>query len=265
MKHTISLALYLFILITVFCNMFHLYALDKKEADINISAFYSTQISVNKTNFQPFLDGIAIDKCWQKEKKIRFLSDKTGQSIYLQICRNDKMLFLKIEYSIDSYNNSYQNWHWNPIIQAYEPGSEQEETLSIILQSENSDITDVWCWRAARTNPAGKADDMFFDKKGKLNFDSGTICWYSRFFGNYVGEALPRFYIHSPAGSAGDVNASGEYNGKTLTIEFSRDLDTGNFDDIQFLPGHSYKIAILRTRVTQDIISQIHFTKIEFQ
>jgi hypothetical protein len=246
-------------------NVFHLHASDSTMVDNTISAYYSNKISVIQTEFQPFLDGLSIDECWQKAKKFTFCSDNTDQKIYLQICRNEKMLFLKIEYSIDDYRDSYQNWHWNPVIQAYEPGSEFEETLSIALQDENSQISDIWCWRAARTNPAGKTDDMFFNKNGKLKFDSGTLCWYSRFFGNYVGEALPRFYIQSPSGSVCDVNASGVYNGKTLTIEFSRNLFTGNNDDIQLNPAHSYRIAIIRGRISQKTIQEIHFTKIEFQ
>jgi hypothetical protein len=131
-------------------NVFHLHASDSTMVDNTISAYYSNKISVIQTEFQPFLDGLSIDECWQKAKKFTFCSDNTDQKIYLQICRNEKMLFLKIEYSIDDYRDSYQNWHWNPVIQAYEPGSEFEETLSIALQDENSQISDIWCWRAAR-------------------------------------------------------------------------------------------------------------------
>jgi hypothetical protein len=221
--------------------------------------FNGTVIS-RPTEQQPFLDGLSLDACWRNTEKYTFTTENSSDLLYLQICRNSSMIFLKIEYYLETFRNTYQNWHWNPVIQAYEPGSEQEETIYIVLKDNTSGVSDIWCWRAARTNPAKKADDMYLGQDGKIYFDNGKLTWFSRFFGNYVGEALPRFYIQPPSGSTADVNATGVFNGKILTIEFSRLLNTGHNDDITLIPGHSYGIAVLRNM--PDISSEKHFTKL---
>ena len=53
-----------------------------------------------------------------------------------------------------------------------------------------------------------------------------------------------QFPSQKPAGSAGDVQAKGEYAGGKWTVEFKRKLSTGNKDDTVFAAGKSYGIAV---------------------
>jgi hypothetical protein len=53
---------------------------------------------------------------------------------------------------------------------------------------------------------------------------------------------LPRFYQRVPDGSAADVRAKGKYDKKTMTVEFSRAINTGHNDDESLVDSFFIKL-----------------------
>lgn len=221
-------------------------------------------IIVTKISRPPFLDGIAVDECWQQTPatKISIINGGKPLLISLKACRNNKKVYFLIQYPTEKEDRKHQSWHWDPVQQAYIPGNEKEETFTIILaqQKQNNKKADIWIWRAARTDPVNKADDLIYQQcdlvdfpKKSISMDKGENCWFSKYFGDFAGEELPRFYNKTPKGSLADVSAKGSWDMNYLSIEFSRLLNTRNQDDIQLQPGRYY-IQILRgTPEIQDI------------
>lgn len=224
----------------------------KKTAEkANTSLTKTDNITVSKIKVPPFLDGISMDKCWREIPgyALMFTQGKNQQEIKLKACTDNSKIFFLIEYQTESENRQHQIWHWDPVRQAYIPGTEKEEVFTIILaeKPDNNSKADIWIWRAARTDPVNKADDLFYFESDKINqspkniiMDKGEICWFSKYFGDYAGTQLPRFYNRTPKGSAADVSAKGNWDKKHLKIEFSRLLGTGNKDDIPLKKGTFY-------------------------
>jgi hypothetical protein len=199
--------------------------------------------------------------------KVRVSNGRHPQEISLKACSDGKKIFFLLQYKTGSENRKHRAWHWDPVLRAYIPGKEQEETFSIVIarSSGGNKKADIWIWRAARTDPVNKADDLFYMEPGLVNqpdrtiiMDNGTICWFSKYFGNYAGLELPRFYNRAPEGSTGDVSAKGRWDLHQLSIEFSRLLDTGNSDDISLKPG-IYYIKFFRGVPSPDMINATPF------
>jgi len=117
---------------------------------------------------------------------------------------------------------------------------------------------DVWLWSAARTNPAGLADDMMHAIGPRMIEDAaeyevqgvGTVyIAKSRDEGEpayrnlrppkqQTAPSLPAIEITGKAsGSAADVAARGVWKAGHWQIEFGRALNTGQRDDVVFRPG----------------------------
>ncbi len=117
---------------------------------------------------------------------------------------------------------------------------------------------DTWLWSAARTNPAGLAEDMTqtvstkpieqaaeYEVKGigtvyiKKVRDAGNLIY--RFIRPPQTADVPRapsFELTGKAsGSVADVAAKGVWQTQYWHLEFSRKLDTGYADDVVFRPG----------------------------
>lgn len=134
---------------------------------------------------------------------------------------------------------------------------------------------DVWHWKAHRTNPAGYVDDQWLGNEVKKNGDTTARGNDAKTAGGYVdnwdkevkrpkftfkdgvtpgpvllkkdaaeikdygklkpGSLLPREVLEKPAGSRGDVQATGVWDRGRWTLEIRRTRDTGDKDhDVQF-------------------------------
>lgn len=117
---------------------------------------------------------------------------------------------------------------------------------------------DVWLWSAARTDPLGMAEDMQHSISNRLIEDAAEYA--TRDFGTiYIkkqrdaGAALyqPVRAPKEPAakhlsgiklnaaagGSIADVKAKGVWKADFWNLEFSRQMETGNGDDVAFKAG----------------------------
>lgn len=226
-------------------------------------------INVSRINTPPFLDGLAIDKCWQKttETEIPYKSHNATGKITLKACTDREKIYFLVSYQTKLKNTRHQSWKWDPVIQAYIPSGDKEESLSIIIKEEiRNKEADVWIWRAGRTDPVNKADDLYYIENkrdrlsaNKITMDNGQKSWFSKYFGEYAGTHLPRFYNKKPSGSVADVNAKGSWDKQQLNIEFSRRFETDNSDDINFKKGTFY-IQIYRGVPTAETINENPFS-----
>ena len=186
-----------------------------------------------KIQSPPLIDGNPGDPCW---KSIPF-QYSSGKKLNVKVCHDSENVYILLAFPAPSERRHQNRWIWNNDLNSYLPGAEEEECLYVFISGTlpSEKPGDLWIWRAGRTDPSGFAEDLYFYGKDKniiIKYDSGTICWYSRYFGKFAGERLPRFFQRAPAGSAADVRARGKWSGGKWTIEFARKLKTGNNDDL---------------------------------
>jgi hypothetical protein len=109
-----------------------------------------------------------------------------------------------LDYTDDPPNSADVPAYW-------EPGATGDDAYSI-LQSE-IDAGEAFAIVEVHTN-------------GTLLDDAGT--WVSN------TTVMPGYYTTKPVGSRGDVDTMGTYSAGEWTLEWMRDLETGNSDDVQF-------------------------------
>jgi hypothetical protein len=141
---------------------------------------------------------------------------------------------------------------------------------------------DLWHWKAARSDPAGFADDTWLtqisDKKGgrkgdaggggdqknmtedkskpkymlaagkKLNKDGILLAAHAVEITDYAvfktGDTLTYRMPKTPAGSRADIKAVSRYADGGWAVILSRKLNTGNEDDVAFNPRKKYNFAM---------------------
>ena len=204
-----------------------------------------TILKAVEVDVPPMLDGMAFDRCWRKAPPVTLWLDNGGKRlpVELKACVCDGRIYLLVRYQAGKEARSHRPWHWDPKRKIYVSGDEREETLYLALRLADAKRTDVWAWRAGRTDSVGFAEDMSV-VDGKLRVDSGRGCWYSEYLGGFAGDVVPRFMNRAPSGSVSDVKARGDWDKGRLTIELSRKLDTRNRDDI--ILGKILLVAVAR-------------------
>jgi len=129
-------------------------------------------------------------------------------------------------------------------------------------------MDDVWHWKAARTNPAGYAQDRRFvierveaatiDAPGHYVAHNGTsvrVTWLEDAGRPLVNEVsapplenngpAETFELGEPSGSQADIGAKGVWEAGYWTVEMSRRFDTGHHvDDAVIDPGRTSKFAV---------------------
>ena len=166
----------------------------------------------------------------------------------------------------DAADVDYKGWDWSGtkyvesnkrddmIAMRYEMGGDFDRSM---LGNKNYKV-DLWLWSAARTNPAGLAEDWTHSISIKPIEDAaeyevkgvGTVYIKKiRDAGNPIFKALrapkekaaqqaPSFELLTNAsGSLADVRAKGVWKAGHWNLEFARKMNTGNADDIAFKPG----------------------------
>jgi hypothetical protein len=210
------------------------------------SGIFSPPLPVH-IKLPPKIDGSGDDPQWSNIPYYIVKIDGENREIEVRIktCRNEKTFFMLIQFPESLIVEKQKTWKWDKEKKIYVPGIEIENSLTLLFfkDSIHTNSADVWIWRAARTNIAGYADDMVM-LGNSYQMDKGKSCWFSKFFGEFAGSELPRFYQRTPTGSAGDVKAKGKWKNKMMTIEFARKLKTGHTDDFILNRKLSMKLII---------------------
>jgi len=141
---------------------------------------------------------------------------------------------------------------------------------------------DLWHWKAARSDPAGYADDTYLtkisDKKGGRKSDAGNggdmknmtedksmpkymlspgknfakedilLASHAVEIKDYsvfkAGDVLTYRMPKNPEGSRADIKADSNYVNGSWTVMLYRNLDTGHDDDVAFNPRKKYNFAM---------------------
>lgn len=213
------------------------------------------ELSLLKSAEAPIIDGKADDACWKAIRETRVLIlDETGKSIIarLKTCEFRGVAYILLNYESPSKMDRRVYWRWDPVRHAYFISGEKETALTLIFRTRKpspANFADVWVWRHSRNDPANFADDMsltgkYAMKPGVLKMDAGISPWFSRYFAEFAGAELPRFYSRTPSGSAGDVKGRSSIKDGMVVYEFARKLKTGNSDDIDLDTVFSLRIII---------------------
>lgn len=206
---------------------------ERKQTNLTSDLFSLPSLEIQTT--APVIDGDGSDSIWEGISEYMLPLNAKDQKIQLVVksCRIGGRTFFMIRTSLKELVNVHKVWHWDDAKKIYVSGNEEETSLTLFFYKDAkcADSADVWAWRAARNNVSGFADDMFFSDS-RYVMDKGQSSWYSRFFGEFAGATLPRFYQRAPNGSAADVRAKGKVKDGILTVEFSRNIESGHSDDL---------------------------------
>ncbi|MHA1213273.1 MAG: hypothetical protein ACTSSH_12555, partial [Candidatus Heimdallarchaeota archaeon] len=151
----------------------------------------------------------------------------------------------------------------------------------LLIGFSNQSFTDYWIWSASNRTDGSFAYEVDFNgiqDFGDLPFiinSNDTSTFYGNvkpifnntfdIIANYStipeGEHINAFYPQTPTGSQSDVNISWnfeDYNPEGYTLEIVRKLDTGNFDDINFLTNELKDLTFrIAGRNRDDVIDLI--------
>lgn len=243
---------------------------------VSCAAWAATEITTHKVAKAPVVDGSDQDDAWQGVKPVAIADTASGTKVLLRSVHTADQVFFLVQFPDDAENFLHMPWVWNATEKKYQSGAHREDTfvfkwnmmdrdVDLSNFSDDSYRADVWYWKANRTNPAGFADDKTqvledapskkgvekLSKTGKKRYmsrlsDSGKAPYKEYTPTTYEGDLIDAFPVAIPEGSRADVHAKGVWSGGFRTIEFSRALNTGHDDDVQFDPaaGKSYLFGI---------------------
>jgi hypothetical protein len=167
----------------------------------------------------------------------------------------------------------HRPWVWSKGEKAYIAGREVEDAVAISIARDArmgecmlagvEVSTDLWTWRAGRTDAAGHAEDAtmtlslqrlpransYQARNGRTVWvkeepDSGSLPYQAQVAGAYAGDRIPRYIPRTPSGSMADVAARGSWKDGFWTVEFSRRLSTGDPADAVFAPGRDIILSV---------------------
>lgn len=250
---------------------FHLVLVISGYSEQNITSFYTIDT--------PTIDGDASDGAWDQATPIVTKDGATDDAISIRSLYTENEIFILVKFQDSSESRLHRPWIWNDQTRIYEVGSQREDCFifkwfmkpypdSLYIDSGETHTADTWFWKANRTDPAGFADDkiqQLTDRKtkkattiiaptGTITYllrsgDRGKPAYQDKIFVDFQGPQLERFRSQQPTGSRADVKARGKWYEGNWTIEFSRQIKTGNSDDIQFSASNSYVFGLSRYEI----------------
>ncbi len=238
-----------------------------------------TIVHAAKVRSVPVVDGRDTDAVWNEAQEVITRDQVTGIDIRIKAVYTDETLSFLIRFPDPDESRLHKPWLWNREKKMYEIGPQREdcfvlkwamdqETKNLSVFSDDPHTADIWFWKAERTDPAGFADDkidslvttaepkaaQLTSGTGKIMYllrmgDSGEAAYKSVMELDYKGEMISQFASQLPSGSRADVKAKGEWSDQTWTVEFSRSLNTGQSDDVQFDTSATFLFGISRQEI----------------
>lgn len=227
----------------------------------------------------PVIDGISSDSAWDDAQEITTLDTTSKLPITLKAVYTDTELFILVNFPDPDESRTHKSWTWDKGRAMYTVGHDREDIfvikwsmepspVDLSIFADNPYMADIWFWKACRTDPAGYADDkshIFSEveerdsteittRSGKTMFllrkgDAGDSAYRIDLASDFKGQTLPRFLSQHPSNSRGDVKAKGVWRNNTWTIEFRRNIVTGNSDDLQFNRGGKFLFGVSRHEI----------------
>jgi hypothetical protein len=213
----------------------------------------------------PMIDGTATETSWQSARSIQTFDPISNTTIEIRALYNDDCIAILVEFDDADETRSHKPLVWDNFTRFYRVGAQREDAMvfkwnmdpfadDISLQASKPYKADIWYWKAHRGDHSGFADDKYqvyskfkFSRKNKLlangdgntfyfsrHGDAGRSTYSSLSPTEYIEDNLSGYQLQQPSGSRADVRARGQWKNNRWTIEFLRNLDTGNIDDVKF-------------------------------
>jgi hypothetical protein len=241
---------------------------------------------------EPIVDGLFSDAAWLGAE--RFTFEVRGASGKIPVSAwavwSPERIWVMLRWPDRSKDDVHRPWVWSREARAHVAGREVEDALSLSFAREGrlgecmlsgrEAVSDLWTWRAARTDPSGFAEDATLTlslkplaraasypaRSGGVVFvqetaDAGVGPWEAKPAGEHAGDRVPSFATRIPSGSAGDVAAKASWKDGFWLVEFSRRLSTGDPADLALSASREayLSLAIFNAREGAD-----HSTSQEF-
>ena len=185
-------------------------------------------------------------------------ADDSGEKYNLRVSQKENKIVLNLFTNLDTESSL---WVWDKKKKIYIDNKIKEKNLYIFFKSADSAIIDLWVLRKDRSINSCFLDDCYltFDKLGNIKYmtDAGSASWKIKYFANFAGNEIPKYYIQKGEGSIIDVSIKKNKNELIL----KRDLLTNDNDDINFSNFNKINIAI--TEKLPKNIKELKFNKID--
>ena len=221
-------------------------------------------ISSMQVKEPPLLDGSDSDSAWGLAKSYTVNDMRLKVPITIKSVHTDDSVFFLVSFPDLTEDIIQKPWLWDKELKMYTLGKQMEDTFIFRWNMEPKEVdlsdfsdddftSDLWYWKANRTNPAGYADDKYdvlsslkekksgeiISKSGKNRYllreaDQGKECYEQQVPVEYQGDIVNQFKVATPEGSRADVKAKGVWKDGVWLIEFARKLKTNHTDDVQF-------------------------------
>lgn len=221
-------------------------------------------VKSQKTSKSPQIDGLETEDTWENVLPVTTFDPIAQIKIDIKSVYTDTTIFFLVSFPDKDESRQHRNWIWNKEQKMYEEGPQREDvfvfkwmlgdtTKDLSIFSDEPYVADIWYWKAVRTDPQGFADDKIqrlsnyrtkdsfeiTSKSGKKMYirrqgDAGRSSYKTDIYIDYQGDIVHRYTSRQPQSSRADVKAKGVWKDGRWTIEFARDLITGNDDDVNF-------------------------------
>jgi hypothetical protein len=223
----------------------------------------------------PVIDGQAGDAAWQLAQPFSLaVQGASGRlAVSVRALWSPERIWLLVRWPDRSRDDAHRPWVWSREKQAYVAGREVEDALSLAFAREGrmgdcmlagtEAASDLWTWRAGRTNPSGYAEDgtltlslqrveranAYAARNGRTVWvreeaDAGSRPYQAQVAGAFAGDRIPSTIPRTPSGSMGDVEARGSWSDGHWTVELSRRLSTGDPADAALEPGREAFLSV---------------------
>lgn len=234
---------------------------------------FAQDIVVTPLDAKPTLDGEASEWASISETTIPLTGKGGVDSVKVKAGIFDNEIYFLVVWADKTPAKYHKPYEWDAAANEYKRSRAKEDRLALAFPiagdfsnnhaGPNIFTSDVWHWKAARSNPAGLAHDKSHitsseetKKSKKLRYDGG-IMYLSRpsdsgdklYTANKPSEktedVVSSYKINETAtGSIADVKAKGIWGNDMWTLEMGRSLNTGNEDDAVFSKGQTIQMAI---------------------
>jgi hypothetical protein len=227
----------------------------------------------------PLIDGLADDPAWQNAPLLTTHDKTAGLEIRIKAVYTDTEIFFQVSFPDPDESRTHKSWLWDNGRAIYTVGNDREDLfifkwnmeanpVDLSIYSGTASRSDIWYWKACRTDGTGYADDKshlygktrdrnateIISRSGEIMYllregDAGESAYKIDLISEYQGDILPRYTLQQPTGSRSDVRARGVWHNGRWTIELARKLVTNNPDDIQFAPAKRYLFGVSRYEI----------------
>lgn len=225
------------------------------------------------------IDGKSDDPAWQHSDSVTSMDSLSGIPLSVRASYDDEFIYMLISFPDPEASTTHKSLSWNSEQKLYETAPDREDTLVIKwnMPGSVSDLrldgsspyrSDVWFWKAHRTNPSGYADDKYqiysanhtqnshvvTTKEGRPFYltrkgDQGSPAYRLNIPHEYQGNIISAYKHVTPSGSRADIKAKGVWDNGIWTIEFKRKLNTHQPDDVVIKTDSDTTFAISRYEI----------------